>query len=314
MNRRTSESRRPSLRLVARCNAKQCGAWRLAMFWLIVVMLTACQAPESDPPPRIYPKISQLPSPTVRPPGQAPFGPVRLYAYLTRLELPLKASTDAAWALADTSELSPVMLRVWETNGLRVGRLDIEQLASFEKALPEIVHAPSSRLISRYDQPYPIYASPPMRQAVLVDLTAPPLAIKEATIRKGRCQLLADLLRGPDGVEAMNLTLHHHRAKPSILPRSAAQQALDGRLFEELMLRAPLQPQRLVVVGLRRTDQTASPPTQEGENVNQDQGAANPPRRFGDQLLTGRRLGRDVQVMLILRIDLLESGQTPPQP
>ncbi len=141
-----------------------------------------------------------------------------------------------------------------------------------------------------------------------------------------------------DGV-LVELLLHHHREQVTLHTRLPQEKLLDGRVFHELAAEVLLQPQQRLVVGLHRVivepsqdtphegeADDASPELAEDERAElsalrqadppqdgtpEQDAAANPasptfeplPAHFGRQLLTGRRLGRNVQVLLVIEFE-----------
>ena len=179
-------------------------------------------------------------------------GPVstrpRALAELTRLDLPLLGpGLDEAWRLVDESDLDAAELAAWRDNGLRVGLLDRKKWRSFVRDLPQAVNARVERFVTD-DRPTLLLASRSLDEAFEVALPDCQDSPSVDPVTRGRLQLLIRLMPGKSGRRVMQLTPHHHVPKTSILPRSARDKLLEGRLYTELSLRVELPPGMLLVI------------------------------------------------------------------
>src|SRR5690606_13280277 len=113
------------------------------------------------------------------------------------------------------------------------------------------------------EHPTPIRRTPRLVGSVTVDLTIPPSAVREEEVTGGRLQLLARLTLDPAGRMVIDLIPHHHVPKLTLQPRTALEKELDGRMFNELALRAYIPQGAVLVVGLYRPwpkpEETAEP-------------------------------------------------------
>ncbi len=220
---------------------------------------------------------------------------LRGLASFQQLQIPLEQPTDDAWSVVDESAFPAITRGVWNANGLRIGLLPRARLKAFMDRLPPITGMGRSQLVGS-EHPSPILRTPRLRGVVDVDLTIPPMPLRIEPVTGGRLQMLARLTRDDRGSLVVDLLPHHHVPQlklPDIrrigdeyvvVPRDAMEKSLDGRVFDELALRADIPAGSLLVIGLYRPwpetpegtpapppivppDLVAPPPQLEGEQV-----------------------------------------------
>ncbi len=312
------------------------------------IVLMSCEMP---PPTEPLPTLLDIrPSPTDGgEDGSAddqPNANKRVIALIHRIDVPLDVPTDALWDLVDEQAVPLRTLGMWRTNGIRIGFLHAEHAPDFVAALPSVLGESRAKLLG---SPYPstIRTTPRLRRPVEVDLTDPPRSPQVIQARGGRLQLLAKIGRDENGTAFLELTPHHYKPKgATLLPRSPLEKELDGQVYESLMARLPLPPDRAVVVCLYRpwpvaiedeptepstpeetplADQTTGSDLQPGtqtpqadaSNTSDDGGSSKPaqtdrkpppiPNHLGKALLAGTRAGTPVQILLII-----STTQEPP--
>lgn len=202
-------------------------------------------------------------------------------ALIHRIDLPLDVSLDPLWDVVDESVVTLRTRGMWRTNGLRIGVLSADDALAFAEQLPTIHGESRAKLIG---SPYPssVRSTPRLIQPVMVDLTDPPKSPVVLRVRGGRLQLLAKITRDESGQAYLELTPHHYKPKPDLVPRSPLEKQLDGRVFVPLTARLALTPDTAVVVGLHRpwpdpevtsetgSEDSASTPTSEDEASTSD--------------------------------------------
>ena len=315
-----------------------------AVPWFVALMLAATGCAPSDRAPEQAepgPTLADL-RPRVQPPQETARSSAapRFVLSVVRLNLPLDEAIDEAWALGQSDALPPAVVDAWRVNGLNVTVLDESQLERFGALLPAALGTGRQTMILGSD-PVPLRVSPSLTSPRLVDLTLPPRTPKVIVIRGGRCQLLVQVERDEAGRTFIELTPHHHVVRTTLQPRTPQEKALDGRIFDELALRAPVAPGKLLAISLYRsapppppepldlddvpsqTDDAvthqapppppASLPASSAASASPQAPAAGPQaapspgptplfNNIGQQLLTGRRGGSVVQIILLVRL------------
>ena len=147
------------------------------------------------------------------------------------------------------------MRGVWRGNGIRVGLLNKEQLNAFGQAMPEPVSSATS-VMNQSKLQTPIIESPllPSGLRFQLDVTKPPYPRQTAPIiggKNSRLRLLARIETLPTGQHQLILTPHHYIPSPfTLIPRDPYEKLLDGRVFEEMTIKLPLDENQIAVVGL----------------------------------------------------------------
>ena len=160
----------------------------------------------------------------------------------------IQEPVNLLWETVDTDFL-PVLTRgVLAANGIRLGVLRAGDVANFRGLLPTRVRAREEKGVIGTGE-RPLFGTAEMEPGAFVDLTVPPYTRRTDRLRGGRMQLLLQATPAAGGT-SLTLTPHHHRLRPSVVPRTAAEKALDGRIFRELSLRIELDPSELLVIGL----------------------------------------------------------------
>lgn len=226
----------------------------LALTLALVGVGGGCAAPPAAPPASgAFPTLSEIaPAVPIRPPipeDAATRGPGAT-ASLLRVSFPLDLSIEPAWAQVDENVLPPLTRGVWRANGLRAGVIPGERLEAFLDELPPVW---SDRLfrIGTAGLPRVVGRSAPLIRPVTVDLTVPPFAPRVEELLGRRVALLMELAPGDSGL-VVTLTPLHQRPMPTVVPRTAAEKELDGRLFTELAIRLTIPRGSHAVVGLAR--------------------------------------------------------------
>ncbi len=311
---------------------------RATLAVLATLILSLCLGACEIPPPQTTTGIldanptgqadnSQEPSPdTDRPTADTPVG-----VLIHRVDLPLDVSLDAAWLIVDESTVSLRTHGMWQANGLRIGILNAEQAPTFADSLPTILGESRAKLIGS-PHPTTVRSTPRLIQPVTIDLTDPPKSIKVLHPQGGRLQLLAKITRDQAGQAYLELTPHHYKPKPDLVPRSPLEKQLDGTVYTPLTARLPLTPNTAAIVGLYRpwpkpqntTDTTpdnqnpppdnvtenteATPPVDDTQILQEETPPNDPPQpptipnHLGKALMAGKRAGHDTQVLLIISI------------
>lgn len=260
---------------------------------------------------------------------------LRGLASFQEIMLPLERPTDEAWKVVDESAFPALTRGVWNQNGLRIGLLSRDKVAEFVKRLPPATGMGQSELMGS-EHPTPILRTPRLRGYATIDLTIPPMPVREEEVTGGRLQLLARLTRDHRGALVVDLLPHHHVPKLDFKVRDALEKELDGRIFEELTLRAEVPGNALLVIGLYRpwpvppaeeapapqpivTPEmlpqpteggqvaTAQPAPEEKEEVPATAALPGPPlpNHLGRALLAGMKLGKPQQTVLIIAVEPL---------
>lgn len=178
-----------------------------------------------------------------------------VHALIRRADIPLDVPTDEAWAIVDESVLPAVTRGAWRGNGLRVGVLGRERFDAYTNAMPEPV-ALGQGAINQSPHPTPIIEtarlSPNLRFDV--DLTRPPSPRQVEQVVGGKSstlRLLARIETDNEGRHILVVTPHHYIPSPyDLIPRNPLVKELDGRVFNELTIRVPLEADQLAVIGL----------------------------------------------------------------
>ncbi|MEO1235860.1 MAG: hypothetical protein AAFX76_03620 [Planctomycetota bacterium] len=198
-------------------------------------------------------RITPLPPPTTADDAEriAAEQPTPVLWSTRRLLLPLFSTLEEAWAVTDETVLPDLSRTVWNANGLRVGLLSSDAAASFGEALGPSAETIDGRLLMA-DRFEALRRSPPLRASFVADLTVPPGPMNRVEFTGGRLQLLISTRDRGNGTAAVTLIPQHARPRASLLPRTAAEKLLDGRVFDELAIELIVAGHQAVVVGLYR--------------------------------------------------------------
>jgi len=205
------------------------------------LMTVGCESPP-EPLPPVHPKNPDAVAP---PTSHLPVSLALIN--IQRIALPLDLPTDPAWEVIDENAFPQITQSVWNANGLRVGLVSRSKLEAMAKALPQAQGVQNSRTLGS-DHPTPVRRSPRLRGVVTVDLTIPPMSVREQQITGGHVQLLMHLDRNG----SFYLVPHHHVLQTTLLPRSALEKELEGQVFRELSIGTRLNGQDVLAVGLYR--------------------------------------------------------------
>ena len=172
-------------------------------------------------------------------------------ASFQKIDLPLDQSVDEAWALVNEGAFPELTRGVWNANGLRVGLLARSDVNEFVRKLPPAQGLNRSQLLGS-EHPTPILRTPRLTGQARIDLTVPPMSVREVEVSGGRLQLLARLVHDDRRILVLDLLPHHHVPRLTLEPRSPLEKQLDGRIFNELGLRVEIPSTHMLVVGLYR--------------------------------------------------------------
>lgn len=299
---------------------------RRAAALMVCVMLALLAGCESQPGQSAedLPPINSLPNRSAPPPRNPDMPTPRALVYVQRIVLPLDRPTDPAWDTVDEEAFPQVTRSVWNANGLRIGVIGADQLGTFGDRLPAAMSVQNQKLLAS-EHPTPVRQSPPLAGRINVDLTIPPLAVREERITGGRVQLLLNV----DANNTLYLTPHHYKPQASLRPRTALEKELDGRVYRELALVAALGRRDVLVVGLHRPwplrpDAAPDEPNRKRVATGEDGG---PPREdplakydldhppplpddLGRALFTVPAAGHPSQVLLLITVEPLRGGST----
>ncbi len=225
-----------------------------ALLWMAAfLLLAACGSP---PPPPDLPRLAEIRSNSTPPPPPAIDDAAtrldlagRVLLNVTRFDLPLDQPLNGLWDVVDEDAIAPLARGVWNRNGLRIGVLSTAQLDAFNGQLPAGFAEQTTQMIAS-SHLVPVRSSPRLRESVRVDLTIPPLAVRETFANRGRLRLLLGADVSDDRPTLLRLVPQQYVPRSTLLPRNPLEKELDGRVFEDLAVRIAAQPTRLVVVGL----------------------------------------------------------------
>jgi len=258
-----------------------------------------------------------------------------LYTGVHRLDLPYTANLVDAWALVNMAAVPETMSHWWHRNGLRAGVLAPDAQAAFFKALPPAYGRKQQLIIGSHKTSVLVRAAPPRRPAQVtfpVD-SGPPQIM---TLHKGRYQMLIRAIVLDSQRIALEIAPHHHVPQVSrfavtpqiskgeshhtstihVVPRSHRAMAMAGRILYELTLSVVVPNGHLLVVGLNQpipeedpssvvhieagTVSTAAEPIVKDSSHSKPKGMAVGPNNLGRALLGGTRVGRPIQMLLMI--------------
>ncbi len=247
-------------------------------------------------------------------------GSPRALLQATRLDFPLKESTEVAWDHVDTRGLPPSAVEAWRTNGIRIGVLPHQRRDQFLDDLPAVRHTQHQQIILA-EQLAPIQVSPPPSRPTRLKVTAPPMFEPVGRMISGRCQLLARVIDGPGHQASLELVPHHHKPRLTVQTRLPEEKALDGYLFVKLSIPITLPIDGVLVIGLQRSSlNTHTVPTEpastapsgsvpEAPDPNSTRlssetpdAACQVPNHLGRMLLTASRYGKPIQMILLVAV------------
>lgn len=295
---------------------------RLLLSLIAVTLSVGLASCEMPPQTQAPPEVAIAPQPDDADPSKSPAPNTTIGALIHRIDMPLGVSLDASWAQIDEQAVPMLMHGMWQANGLRVGILHADQAVAFAKTLPPIQGESRAKLFSSH-YPTSVRSTPRLIGPITVDLTAPPRKPTFYRARDGRLQLLVRIGRSETGQAFVELTPHHYKQKPDLIPRSPLEKQLDGRVFHTLSVLLPVSPETAIVVGLNRpwpvlTDEpvneeepadsdaadTARDTTDANDNPEIDTPAIPKPpaipEHLGRSLMTGMRAGQPTQIMLVI--------------
>jgi hypothetical protein len=228
-----------------------------AVFVGALVVVVGCASDPANSRPGVT--LGELdpavpPLPQLGPDPEEPVRPAVIHAIVQRIDIPLDEPTDDAWALINEQAFPAITRGMWQSNGLRLGLLEEDDVEPFATAMPQVLELFETQVYTS-DHPVPIMATPRLRTGsrIPVDLSAPPAPPREDVITgggDGKLQFLAQLEQ-TDGKVYLVLTPHHFLPDNNhLIPRDILERELDGRLFHELAVRVELRHDRLLVIGL----------------------------------------------------------------
>ncbi|MEO0965376.1 MAG: hypothetical protein AAFY08_09670 [Planctomycetota bacterium] len=329
----------------------------------VVLALVGCASPPpQDPPPPAEVTLTDIAPPEpVQPPEQAnAAGDSGLLYRIQRVDVSLDRPMNAAWAIIDESVASPILRTAWENNGLRLGKLPAAEATDLAKAIGPPAAIRDNTLLN-IAEPAPVRTSARIARPIPVDLTLPPMNIRQEWADRGRFRLLLREVEAlPGGVE-LELMLQRFDPQARLIPRNADEIGdvlLDGQVYEPLTTRVLLAPSEMLVIGLHwpwlpprePIPSFLDPPANPAEDAEDtppdapapldEPGNTTPPApdaspatpdnplnpapvleapplkpSIGRELLVGERLGRPVQLLLVITVDdgsvLVQPPPTP---
>lgn len=279
------------------------------------MVLIACLAAflvgcTSKPKPELTPKARDLASPrhpTTSPQTQPDTRRVRVM----RILLPDEAALDPAWALTALPGIDARAVELWRANGFRVAELDTDRADAFSRALPKALDADRSLVISDGRDVTAISPNR-LKGSIRLPMAGVNGTTSEVTLPPGLARFLLRVVPSENGDASIELTPQHYWPQPTLMPRTPRETELDGRVFDELRLAAPLRANRFLIVGLDQptTVSPATAPADAATSQPSESPATQPvewrPRRstLADLLLRidmgGRRKPR--QVLLVISL------------
>jgi hypothetical protein len=209
---------------------------------------------------------------------------------IRRLKLPLNPSVESIWQVADPDVISPIAQLIWNGNGLRVAKLTPDRRSDFTDSVVGVL-AVADQKLTVSDQLTSLRQSPPLQAEFFADLTRPGGAAVREPIQRGRLQMLISTRPLAAGGIQVTLIPQHHRLGVSLLPRSAAEKELAGRVFDELAIDVGLAAGDILLLGYASPASTV----EDVENFTEDA-----PLNLGRGLFTTRD---DAQMMLMIRAE-----------
>jgi len=258
------------------------------------ITLTAPSRPASD-------QNNTQPAPTYRP-----------WLRVDVFTFALSADLTDVWEHVSEDGLDEGRVRLWRDNGIRVGIIDADSRKPFLESLPQVVNhrAQVQTLSSKWAR---LIAGPPLNQPLPIVLVNTPDIQTHLQLSGGRCQMLVRMEEADEGMRKLEIAPHHHRVGPSIRVRTPEQIALEGRIFEELTLRAPLmrdEPKWLVIAWkpppppqAKQTTTSRDKPIDSIATTQPGKPAIPKVRRLGWPMLTGWRFNKALQRMVLISLD-----------
>ena len=288
-----------------------------------VCLLAGCASSTASPRPLPSLKDMEPYAPPARPqalddaPTRAALAQ-RMLVTITRLDLPLEQPLNGLWDIVDEQAIAPLARGVWNRNGLRMGVISLDQWEPLHAQLPEIYATQTTQLLASA-HPTPIRSSPRLRQPVRIDLTIPPMTVRETQAQRGRLRLLLNTIYEADAPGLLQFMPHHYVPRSTLLPRDPLEKELDGQLFHDLAIRLQARPDRVIVIGLywpwvASTDVNAAnpypaEPDPQADTADVVQPPLVPsleptalPNHLGRSLFTSTRLRRKLQAILLISI------------
>jgi len=277
----------------------------------LALSLTACAtSPGREPPP----KINELRPANPLAPQTQPSDTKPIQAMVRRVDLPLSGDISKAWLLTTTAGLDEISVALWQANGFRVALLDMKRYPEFVAALPD-KFAIEAQVVVSTGTPTPFSPGAPLKRPRRLKLTTVTNESVEL-LGRGTPQLIANFAWREDGVPALTLAPHHYFPQATIEIRSPLETQLDGRVFDELALHAPLPPDRILVVALDRPAPPATQPADSDEATDENPPVAETetattqpaepakprPPMLGDLILTSARMHRPLQRVIMIGV------------
>lgn len=266
--------------------------------------------------------------------------PMRVVVH--RVDLPLDASIEQAWALVYDDHLQPTMIDMWQTNGMGIAVLEKSKLEMFIRSLGKSVGRGQRTVLAR-DMTMDLRESPPLNRLLAINLMVSAEPVQVLTGRGSTWHLIARVQQDANHRPLVELVPYHHRLHHTIKPRTPQEKDLDGRYFDELALAVPLESNQLLAISLHRlsppemaslssfTDRTSSrlidntnrdsASTESTDRITTNNAESGPgsdheisPRmdklmgpvpienNLGQYLLTGKRSGQFIQMVLLAEV------------
>lgn len=232
----------------------------------LLAWLLGCVADTPPPQPEL-PTLSELrphygstatqPSADTQPVARVP-----VIAHIRRIEFPFfQSDLSSARDLLTRKGIPLDQIDMWRANGLFAGIVEPSDQRRFLQALPPYLGGDQSRLVSLSQTTF-LSITPQLTRRAKVTVTLPDGREHPLQMSAGRCQFILRFHRTTDQRLLVECIPHHHLPKPSLIPRLPQEKELDGRIYEELTLSAPLQNGQWLVLGIEFNARPEPPPVE----------------------------------------------------
>ncbi|MEO0586526.1 MAG: hypothetical protein AAF078_02705 [Planctomycetota bacterium] len=240
--------------------SERVGAWRAglavgALVWGGVLGMGGCESTPRESAGEERVTLQDI-APPVSPAaglgqgeGEVAVAPSATRYRVARVDISMERPLNPVWAVVDDTVLGPIKTAVWQNNGLRIGKASVGQIDRLEEAIGSRV-ATRRETMMNLREPAAIRSGASVGRPVPIDLTVPPMNLRQEWTSSGRFRLLMrEIAAGPSGV-SLELMPHLYRPAASLLPRQPGQDELDGRVFDELVASVNLTPDEVLVIGM----------------------------------------------------------------
>ncbi|MAE61738.1 MAG: hypothetical protein CMJ49_10335 [Planctomycetaceae bacterium] len=217
-----------------------------------------------------------------------PYASIPSHLFVHRLAFQLgDPKIEVALAALEEVDLPESQRELWRRNGLRLSRLDRDQLPLMLANLPTALRRDMTTLQTR-EHYAPIRLIDRVRAILNVRVTESDGATQDHRLARGRLQMQMRVLaplEDPTGPPLMDLLPHHYGLSASLLPRDPEDHGLDGTTFDSLQIQHPMAAEDVWLVW-------ADPPA-----INQSD---QQPMALGRAMLAAQRGNMPLQTVLII--------------